>query len=280
MFTKRFLTVLALLPGGAFVMFTGIANGLPLFFSLLLIALVISFEIFSLMEKRGYRFYLWVNSVSVTLSFITFYLYGLGVYDVGYFFVLQLGLLTVYCLMILIMESLSGNFESSMENIGISLFGYITLGIFCPIIGLVKMIDMSGYMLALLVGVTAFTDSGGLFVGKFFGRHKIPFLSSPNKTIEGYLGSVLFGFITALFFYFLQIVFSFSIFSLQKILIIAAVVIFSSIIGDLGESTLKRWAHTKDSGDLLPGHGGFFDRFDSMIFSAPAFYVLIKLMGY
>jgi phosphatidate cytidylyltransferase len=62
--------------------------------------------------------------------------------------------------------------------------------------------------------------------------------------------------------------------------VIALVCIVASIIGDLGESTLKRWAKTKDSSDILPGHGGFFDRFDSIIYTAPAFYVVMKLFGY
>ncbi len=281
MLRERVITALVLLPIGIFVVFTRIANGLPAFLCLLIISLVISFEIFSLMERRGYRFYVWINSISVTLSFIAYYLFGLGIYDVGYLFTILITIITLFCLIILIIESTSGNFESSMENIGISLFGFIILGVFAPLMGLIKMMDISGWLLAILAIITFLTDTGGLLLGNIFGKHKIPFLSSPNKTVEGYIGSFLFGFIAATACFIIQKIFALSTnFSVSEMFIISLSVILASIIGDLGESTIKRWSHSKDSGDLLPGHGGFFDRFDSILFSAPVFYVILKFMGY
>ncbi len=281
MFLKRFITVLLLLPIGIFIVFSRFGNGFPIFLVVLIIVLIISYEIFSLMERKGYKFYIWINSIAVTISFVAYYLYGLGVYDIGYLFTILLAIITIFFLLVLITESISGKFESSMENIGMSLFGFILLGIFSPIIGLIKMMDMSGWMLTVLLTITFLTDTGGLFFGKIFGRHRISFLSSPNKTLEGYLGSLIFGIISAVFLFIMQRIFAFSTsFSVLEMTLITFAIIISSIIGDLGESTLKRWAHTKDSGDLLPGHGGFFDRFDSVLLSTPVFYVIMRFMGY
>lgn len=280
-FFPRLLTVLILVPIGAFATFTRIGNGLPVFLVMLTISVITSFEISGLMERKNYRYYLWVNTILITFSCVSFYLFGLTVFDPPYMFVVQLALLIVYVLAILTIESVSGNFDRSMENIGISLFSYVSLGIFCPTVILVKMMDQSGWTLAVLLLLTWLTDAGGLVFGKVFGRTKLYTLSSPNKTAEGYLGAILFGFATGAILFGIQKIFAMRTnFSIWQMAIITFVCVVASIIGDLGESTLKRWAKTKDSSDILPGHGGFFDRFDSIIYTAPIFYAVMKLFGY
>ncbi len=278
---KRLITVLIILPLGAWVVFTSTFNGLPVFIAVLLVALVIAYEIANLAEKKGCKFNLWIHSIALTLSFISFFLYGMNAYDMSYLFVIQLGLITVYILTLIVIESVSGNFEMSMESITLSLFSYLLLGIFAPLIGLIKRMDMSGWILAILLLITILTDTGGWLFGKLFGRHKVKFLSSPNKTVEGFFGAFIFGILTGSVIFILQNIFSMPTkFTLPVMAVVAFSVIMASIIGDLGESTIKRWAHMKDSSDLLPGHGGFFDRFDSLIFSTPVFFVIMKLMGY
>jgi phosphatidate cytidylyltransferase len=178
-------------------------------------------------------------------------------------------------------ESVSGNFEMSMESITLSLFSYVLLGIFAPLLGLIKRMDMSGWILAILLLLTILTDTGGWLFGKLFGRHKVKFLSSPNKTIEGFFGALILGVLTGTVIFIIQNIFSMPTkFTLPEMAFVTFSVIIASVIGDLGESTIKRWAHMKDSSDLLPGHGGFFDRFDSLIFSTPVYFVIMKLMGY
>ena len=277
----RILTALILIPIAVFIIFAGIGNGLPMVLVSILVGIVICYEIFTMLEKQGYRFYIWIISGMVTLSNVSFYLLGLGIYDYGYLFVVQTALLTVLCLTIMTIESMSGTFQSSMENIGISLFAYIILGIFAPMVILIKMMDLSGWLLTILFSITWLTDTGGLVFGKIWGKNRIKMLSSPNKTVEGYIGAVLFGLVTGLILYSIQKIFALSTnFTLLQMLLISLFIIAGSIIGDLGESTMKRWAGAKDSGDTLPGHGGFFDRFDSLIFSTPVFFCILKLLGY
>jgi phosphatidate cytidylyltransferase len=109
------------------------------------------------------------------------------------------------------------------------------------------------------------TDSGAYFIGKAFGKRKLWPEISPNKTIEGSLGGVVCAVIVALLF---------SIFtnidaSLMQLFVITIVLSIFGQIGDLVESALKRHFNVKDSGRILPGHGGILDRFDSLLFVWP-----------
>ena len=280
-FWPRLLSVVILDPIVGFATFTRLFNGLFVFLVMLVIAVITSFEFSGLMERRNYRYYLWLNTILITLSCVSFYLFGLTVFDPPYMFTVQAGLLTLYVLCVMLIESVSGSFEKSMENIGISLFAYVSLAIFCPTVILIKMMDQSGWILAMALLLTWLTDAGGLWIGKIFGRTKLYTLSSPNKTAEGYLGAILFGLATGGILFAVQNIFAMKTsLTIWQMAIVTVICIFASIVGDLGESTVKRWAKTKDSSDLLPGHGGFFDRFDSIIYTAPAFYVVMKLFGY
>lgn len=118
------------------------------------------------------------------------------------------------------------------------------------------------------------TDSGAYFVGKSMGKRKLWPIISPNKTIEGAVGGIFFSIIVALICYFT----SFVDLSLLLVLIISVLVGIFGQIGDLAESAFKRIYDVKDSGNLLPGHGGILDRLDSALFVLPLLHVL-HLLG-
>ncbi len=274
-------TTLILLPFGIFVVFFDNFNGFFLFISLTIIASIINFEIFNMVEDKGFRFYIWINNFGILLSCLNYYFYGLGIYDINYFIWFNSLLFIIIIFSITLLESISGKFDFSIEHVGVSIFSFILLGIFFPFGILIKMMDLSGWILSIVLLITWFSDAGGFIVGKFFGKHRINFLSSPNKTIEGYIGAFIFGYLVAAILFLLENIFNFNPkFSLFRLFIISTFVILSGILGDLSESTFKRWANKKDSGELLPGHGGFFDRFDSVIYSMPVYYLILKLMGY
>ena len=120
--------------------------------------------------------------------------------------------------------------------------------------------------------VVIFTgDTFALYGGKLFGKHKLSPAISPKKTIEGSLagliGNVFAGLIFSYFF--------FPGFSWSIVLFLAGIFGILSQLGDLWESVLKRECMVKDSGNYLPGHGGFLDRLDSLFFSAPFLYYFI-----
>jgi phosphatidate cytidylyltransferase len=280
-FVKRLISTTILLPFGIFVVFSPWLNGIPILILLTAFVLLIAFEISQMMEKRGYNSHIWVNSTAVTLSMVNFYLYGLGVFDIGYFFLIEMSILIVFLLTIFLLEGGRGEFGNSVEVIGVSIFTFVFVGVFAPMILLLKMMDLSGWFLAILLITAWLTDTGGLVIGKWLGKRRIPFLASPNKTVEGYIGTFIFGQITVIALFFAQRIFSIGTdFSIFEFMLIGVLISIASNIGDLGESTFKRWAKVKDSGDLLPGLGGFFDMMDSVIASAPVLYILLRFFGY
>ncbi|GAA3719148.1 phosphatidate cytidylyltransferase [Salinicoccus jeotgali] len=115
------------------------------------------------------------------------------------------------------------------------------------------------------------TDTGAYLFGRAFGRRKLWPQISPNKTIEGFLGGIFCSVLLGLLFYFMG-----WIEGVQILLFLLLTMILSMFgqLGDLVESALKRHFDVKDSGRLLPGHGGVLDRFDSFIFVLPLMNIL------
>lgn len=117
-------------------------------------------------------------------------------------------------------------------------------------------------------------DTGAYFAGLLFGRRKLAPAVSPNKTVEGLAGCLL---TTAAAAVALEAWWRLGL-GPWHALALALIVTSFSTLGDLVESKLKRLAGVKDSGSLLPGHGGVLDRFDSLMFAAPAVYWYIKIV--
>jgi len=126
---------------------------------------------------------------------------------------------------------------------------------------------------ALAMLGTWIADSGAYVFGKTMGRHKLAPRLSPNKTVEGYVGGILSGtLITVTIAYFMEL-------PLAIALALGLLVSVVSPAGDLGVSMLKRSVGVKDSGNLLPGHGGALDRIDSLVWSVALAYFLITVAG-
>lgn len=123
--------------------------------------------------------------------------------------------------------------------------------------------------------VTWLADTGGYVFGRAFGRHRLAPVLSPNKTMEGFLGGILFSLTGAAI---CQIWF-FSFVSLPQSLFLGFLLAVCGTLGDLTESAIKRSVQVKDSGTLIPGHGGVLDRIDSLLLSAPGFYYYAVLTG-
>lgn len=139
----------------------------------------------------------------------------------------------------------------------------------------VKALTGPAFVLTVLVWIWA-ADTGAYFVGKFFGKHKLAPAISPGKSIEGFIG----GTATTLLFAII------SIFLLNEyhrralyLVVLALVVALTSVLGDLFESMVKRQARVKDSGHWLPGHGGIYDRIDSLTAAIPFFALGLALMN-
>lgn len=140
-----------------------------------------------------------------------------------------------------------------------------------------RVMEHGRYLVMLPIICAFLTDSGAYFVGMFFGKHRGLIKVSPNKSLEGYVGGIVSG---ALFMLIYAVVLQ-KFAGISPALPVMAVygLVGSALteLGDLSFSLIKRQFGVKDYGDLLPGHGGMMDRFDSMVFAAPAIWVMYSL---
>lgn len=141
-----------------------------------------------------------------------------------------------------------------------------------------KMHDLGKYLVLMPFLCTFVSDSGAYFAGVFLGKHKGIFKVSPNKSVEGCIGSML-SLLVGMLIYGLILKFA-----VKQVDVNLAVLMLQAVIGnimtqlgDLSFSLIKREHGIKDYGNLIPGHGGMLDRFDSMIFAAPAIYILVTI---
>ncbi len=186
-------------------------------------------------------------------------------------------LLLVLILLILsvLFMGTSQNHASTITHIGISFFGILYIGFLLSHVSLIRNLP-NGKPWALFLMATVWAgDISALSGGSLFGRHKLYPKISPKKTYEGLIGGILGSIAVALAF---GLLFLSEIEKGVLILLAIGIGIFGQL-GDFSESMIKRSAQVKDSGDLIPGHGGMLDRLDSFLFSSPfLYYCLICLL--
>lgn len=142
----------------------------------------------------------------------------------------------------------------------------------CTAVLLRSSIEDGMWFLYLLLIIQWFTDSGAYLLGSAFGRHKLMPKVSPKKSVEGAVGGIIVAVIGAV------LLNAFTGLLPVGLMIAAAIIVsIGGQIGDLCESAVKRWAGVKDSGKLIPGHGGILDRFDSMLFASPLLYFIVSV---
>lgn len=188
---------------------------------------------------------------------------------------LLIGVLGVMMNTYLIMSLLEFMSHQRLERKYILMVFYIMIGVIT--MGLIPQIH-GDFDLNLIAGVFILiwvNDSMAYLVGVNFGKHKLLEHISPKKTIEGTLGGILGTLVAAgiMAQYFERQ-------SLQLWLLLALLISVFGTLGDLVQSKFKRKAQVKDSGALLPGHGGIYDRLDSIIFVSPFVYCLLQIAAY
>lgn len=137
-----------------------------------------------------------------------------------------------------------------------------------------SMTQFNGLLLLAIFIFIWVNDTGAYLVGSRWGKRRLAPSISPKKSVEGSIGGLLLVLLSAVVLRLLL----FPELSWLRILLIAAVVAIFGTIGDLYESSLKRRAGVKDSGKLIPGHGGILDRIDSLLLAVPAVYLLLLVL--
>jgi phosphatidate cytidylyltransferase len=233
-------------------------------------AMLISlYEYFSLTKNRGNISVIVPGFLLATLVFCSFYFPDL---DLQFYF--PIGVLLI---LIAALFSKSRETAGTLQNTAYALFGpWYTGGLLGLVVG-VRMIDWgteTGADLLMMLFLIIWTgDTAAYFIGKRWGGHRLTAVS-PRKTVEGAVAGFVAGTIAAVVCSYLFV---------EKIptghaILLGALVSIMGQVGDLCESMLKRSANVKDSGSIIPGHGGMLDRLDSLLFGAPAMYYYFYLI--
>jgi phosphatidate cytidylyltransferase len=160
-----------------------------------------------------------------------------------------------------------------LRDAAAALFPVVYIGL--PLGALAAVRSTAGREAVLLImAVVVISDSAQYYTGRAFGRSPLAPTISPKKTREGAIGGIVFG--TFAFTIGSQLVFPTT--PVLLVLLVGASVSALGIVGDLFESLLKRSAGVKDSGSIIPGHGGVLDRIDSWLFAAPVYYVFVRYL--
>lgn len=168
--------------------------------------------------------------------------------------------------------------EICFEKVMVCLFAGLMIPISLTAILVLKQMEYGQYFALLPVLCAFFSDIGAYFVGVLFGKHRGVTKVSPNKSVEGYAGGIFFGALVMLLYGLLVQRFVGIPVSLPVMALYGLMGGVITELGDLSFSLVKRQYGIKDYGTLFPGHGGVLDRFDSMIFAAPAMLLLVELI--
>lgn len=153
----------------------------------------------------------------------------------------------------------------------LALFGVLYVGIPLSTVVSVRSLPSGAFLALFLAVVTWASDSGAYYAGTLWGKHPLMPSISPKKSYEGLLGGLIGAIAAALL---AQLWFA-SVLSWTDAVALGILLTLTGLVGDLFESAIKRRAGVKDSGGILPGHGGMLDRIDSLLFTAPTFYYYV-----
>ena len=161
--------------------------------------------------------------------------------------------------------------ENGLLFIARNWFGIFYIGFCSAHLILLRSFPRGIYWLLVLTAITVFSDTGAYYVGRLFGTVKLYPVLSPGKTRAGAVGGVFGGLLGGL----IVAAFAFENANLVAIGFLSAILSIIGIVGDLIESLIKRVSGVKDSGQILPGHGGLLDRCDSLLLTAPVLYYVL-----
>lgn len=180
----------------------------------------------------------------------------------------------------LLLIELFRNKGSVVKNLGVTILGISYIGLFSSSLLAIRefypktndLYLQGGFVIISILASIWVCDSAAFFGGTAFGKHKLFPRVSPNKSWEG----ALFGFIFAIITMLIAKLIVLDFISWVDVTVLGIIVGILGQLGDLVESSFKRDAAVKDSSSIIPGHGGIFDRFDSLLFSAPVIWLYLK----
>lgn len=162
----------------------------------------------------------------------------------------------------------------SLVDVSVLIFGMLYIGFTLGHLLLIRALPDGIFLIFFVILVTWAGDTGAYYAGVSMGRTPLAPRISPNKTVEGLLGGCLLAVVIAL----IARAWFIPSFTIVDALVLGVMLTVAGLIGDLSESMFKRGAGVKDSGGLIPGHGGMLDRLDSLLLTAPTYYYYVTLV--
>jgi phosphatidate cytidylyltransferase len=164
--------------------------------------------------------------------------------------------------------------RDSVIQSALLVMGVLYVGLTLSCLLLTRSLPDGEFLVFFVVLVTWAGDTGAYICGKMMGRRPLAPVISPKKTVEGFFGGMILALVVAVI---SQLWFLPSM-SLMDAAALGMLLTVAGLLGDLAESAIKRSVNQKDSGSLIPGHGGMLDRLDSLLFTAPCFYYYVTLV--
>lgn len=271
--------ILRVITGAAYVaaIFAALFTTMPVFF--------VVFGIIMLFALNEFYKNLKVKDITVDLVLSNALAVGIYLLPIVKFYSIEFPLLSIVIVLALALFAIElfRNDEQPFQRIAFSLCGIIYVCVPFSLLALYKVensVDFfctfapSSYMILLLFAFTWINDTFAYLTGMLLGKHPLCPKISPKKTIEGFAGGCFFTIVCAA-----VIAYVYMEGMELHIIGLAVLIVIASTLGDMVESRFKRWVGVKDSGKMLPGHGGFLDRFDSVIFSIPIFFAYLQIFG-
>ena len=264
--TQRVLVSLVAIP----VIITASYFGSIYFFLFTAFIAVTSFyEFSSLVRGKNIQTNLWIGIIFILILLVNEFFHYIDIY---YLILLLIVLLTLF--------ELFRNRGSAIINIGTTLLGVFYIGFFADALLAIRelyprieyLYERGGFIIISILAAIWICDSAAFFGGTRMGKHKLFPRVSPQKSWEG----AVFGFVFSILTMLLAKVIILDFLSWTTVVILGIIIGTIGQIGDLVESLFKRDAGVKDSSNLIPGHGGIFDRFDSLLYSAPVILLYLK----
>ncbi len=283
----RVLSAVVALPVYVFTIVTDLGQAVPILLCSLTITLACLYEYYCITErgeegqpflKTGMAFAVVINIAMYLFAYGRLYGYSryIPVFDAR----VIMGVMTVFLSVILALQLFTRPLKGAAYSLGVTLFGLVYIVFSFSHIIVMKSLVNGVYYIVILNIVIMLNDSFALFGGVLFGRHKTGFPVSPNKSWEGYFSGLLFSVLAMVITN--QVFISFfdrNLFGMVEAVILGIALSIAGNLGDLVESAIKRDGSAKDSGSIIPGHGGMWDVFDALIFSYPLFYYYLILKG-
>ena len=263
----RFLTALF---GGSLLIFSTF-HELSYLLAFLVIIFLSSREYYGILKENDYRPNDFLGVFLSVLIFITSYLYTSQGELWGIYFLL-VPILPIVCLSALY----SSKNMDAIKNVSVTFFGILYISLPLSLMNFIVFeggVYNSIFLLSIFIFLWA-SESAAYIGGSLIGKTKLFYSVSPMKTWEGVLSGFFINLLIAYFLYMFLDGYTFLFWAFFSF-----VVLVSGIFGDLFESLIKRNFNLKDSGNKLPGHGGFLDRFDSFFFVVPYVYFYLKIMS-